>query len=87
MITNTFNKISDLIGFNIEKSPDGSFIISIAYVEKNVWKAKTLSGISGDFDNETLIKQVNKKGYLLEKVVASAMFSSASSNFPYFNEQ
>jgi len=81
MITNSFHKNRDLIGVNIERKSDESFIVSIAYKVKNKWQAKTLSGISGDFDNKILFDQVFKKGITLDITIASSMFSNCSWEF------
>ena len=77
MITNTFHKKSNLIGINIEKTSDGSFIISLAYKEKNEWKAKTLSGVSGDLCDSKLIDKVISIGQNLDEKTASEIFSKA----------
>ena len=81
MITNTFHKHNTLIGINIERNIENNFIISIAYKENNQWSAKTLSGFSGDLDNEKIVEQVLDNGSPLHKDDAELMFSNAKNEF------
>lgn len=76
MITSIFHKHLDLLGLNIQRNTDNSFVVSVAYRTGNNWKAKTLSGISGDFDNETLVEQAMKNGNSLDKQTAIKIFSN-----------
>lgn len=86
MITNSFHKNTNIIGINIEKTKVNSFIISIAYKENNYWKAKTLSGFSGDIDNELLLKKVIEKGNYLDKESAELMFANAKMDFGEYKQ-
>jgi hypothetical protein len=78
MITNIFHKKRDLIGINIERRNDESFIVSVAYTAKNKTQVKTLSGVSGDIDDEKLIDEVLKRGHSMDKITDSTMFSNSS---------
>lgn len=80
MITNSFHKNNNLIGINIEKTDGNSFVICVAYKINEKWKSKTISGISGDWDNETLINQVIAQGQSMDRKTAMLIFSNASLN-------
>lgn len=86
MITNAFHHRPDLIGVNIEKV-DNQFSICIAFKDGDKWKAKTLSGLSGDFDNLKLIDSVISSGQGLDVKTASSMFTQATKlNLEYSNK-
>ena len=81
MITNSFHKNINIIGINIEKTMGNVFIISIAYKDNGRWSVKTLSGFSGDIDNDLLFKKVIDNGNYLDKESAELMFSNAKIDF------
>jgi len=80
MITNIFNLNKDLLGINVERIQDNTFIFCVAFKENNNWKAKFLNGISGDLSDEKLINKIIKIGYLLDKDQAIKIFSSLDKN-------
>lgn len=77
MITNIFHLRPDLIGINIENVKN-EFVICVAFKYGTKWSAKTLSGISGDLNDITLLDKVILIGQNLDKKTANEIFTSAN---------
>jgi hypothetical protein len=78
MMTTTFHRNSNLLGINIEKNNDNSFIVCIAYSEESNWKAKTISGVSGNLNDDKLVQRIISSGHSIDKETAICMFSRIS---------
>jgi len=76
MITNLFYQKSEVIGLNFERVK-GGFVVCVAFKSGSKWKAKSLSGISGDLDDNELIDKVISTGQSLDETTASMIFSKA----------
>lgn len=81
MITSSFHKITNLIGINVEKTVNNQFIVTVAFIKNGLWNAKTLGGISGDIDNELLIKKVIEKGETLDRKSAELIFFNSKDEY------
>ena len=87
MFTNIFNQNLNYIGINIERV-EKEFIVCLAYITNGKWKAKTLSGISGDLCGEKLCMKIIEDGIDLDEHEACKIFSNAGSlELEYFSKE